>query len=81
MFFSKKSPHTPGCMAVNLVAATLLFLTSLAALIGVYVAHVQDDELTFGSMSGSLSLIALAVCLTLWLHQMKNCMMKCEICK
>ena len=82
MFFHKKAPHEPGCMVMHLVVSALLFLVSLAALVGVYKAHfLGDGSMTFGTSAGSLSLIALGVSLTLWMHQMKNCFTKCEVCK
>lgn len=81
MFFSKKAPHTPACMVVHLVVSAILFLASLAALVGMYKAHFMPEGMTFGTSAGSLSLIALGATLTLWLHQMKNCLMECEVCK
>lgn len=81
MFFHKKAPHEPACMIVHLVVSALLFLISVSALVGVYQAHFTPDGLVFGTVSGSLSLIALAICLSLWMLQMKNCFVKCEMCK
>ena len=81
MFFHKKAPHTPGCMVVHLLVALLLFLGSVASLVGVYKSHVMPEGLTFGTTSGSLALLAFAVTITLFLKQVKNCFMKCEVCK
>ncbi len=67
-------------MALHLVVAGLLLFATIAAFVGVYKAHVYDDGLAFGTTAGSLSLLAFAVCLVLWMHQMKACATKCEVC-
>lgn len=84
MFFSsrKKNPHDTCCMTCHIVVAFFLFLTSVSALVGVVMAHYNADAgvLVFGSMTGSLSLLAFAVSLSLWMHAMKNCMSACDAC-
>lgn len=67
-------------MVLHLVLAAFLTLAALAALVGVYQAHFLDIGLTFGTTSGSLSLIAFGVTLMFWLQQVKACMVKCEFC-
>ena len=68
------------CLAFHLFVAGLLLFAAIASFIGVFKAHLQEHELVFGSMSDSLSLLAFAVTLTLWLWQMKNCASDCTIC-
>jgi hypothetical protein len=80
MFFRKKSPHCGACLVCQVVVAILLFLASVAALVGVYKSHVLSSGFAFGTTSGSLSLIAFAVSVTLWMSQMRNCVSKCEAC-
>ena len=84
MFFlsKKKNPHDTCCMACHVIVAFLLFLASVASLVGVAMAHynMRTGILAFGSMTGSLSLLALAACLTLWMYAMKKCMMGCDVC-
>ncbi|MBI1812855.1 hypothetical protein HY285_03295 [Candidatus Peregrinibacteria bacterium] len=79
-FHPKKSPHAPGCMVLHMIVAALLALSALASLVGVYKAHFLNDGLTFGTSTASLALIAFAFTVTMWLHSMKSCMGKCEIC-
>ncbi len=79
-FHKKKTPHQGACMVLHLVVAGLLLFASIAAFVGVYKAHVLDAGLVFGSSSGSLSLLAFAVCLTLWMQQMRNCATPCDVC-
>lgn len=80
MFFRKKQPHEGLCLALHLFVAGLLLFTSAAAFIGVFKAHVQPEGLEFGTTVGSLSLLALAVSLVLWLKSMKDCACGCEVC-
>ena len=81
-FSKKKNPHDACCMACHVIVAFLLFLASIASLVGVVMAHysMRSGILAFGSMTGSLSLIALAVCLAIWMHAMKKCMVGCDMC-
>ncbi len=80
MLFCKKSPHKPGCMIVHTILAVLLLLATLTSLIGVYKAHVLADGLTFGTTTGSLSLIAFAITVVVFKKVMKSCCSKCEVC-
>lgn len=80
MMFSKKSPHKPACLVTHIVVGALLFLASIAALLGVYMSHVLSTGLTFGTSSGSLSLIAFAICVMAFGKQMKACAGKCDMC-
>jgi len=53
-------------MVLDTVVSVFLFLTALAALVGVYKAHIATGGATFGSTTGSLSLIAFAISVSLW---------------
>ena len=84
MFFNnkKKLPHDTCCMACHAVVAIMLFAASLASLLGLVAAHI-DVELgmpVFGTVSGSLALLAFGVSLTLWMHAMRAWMTDCEAC-
>ncbi len=79
-FHKKKTPYQGACMVLHLVVAGLLLFASIAAFVGVYKAHVLVDGLVFGTSGGSLSLLAFAVCLSLWMYQMKCCATPCEAC-
>ncbi|OGJ56278.1 hypothetical protein A3D88_01295 [Candidatus Peribacteria bacterium RIFCSPHIGHO2_02_FULL_52_16] len=78
--FKKKSPHVGVCLALHVVLAILLFVASVAAVIGAYKAHVLSSGLVFGTTSGSMSLLALAVASHFWMKHMKCCVTKCEAC-
>jgi hypothetical protein len=82
MFFHKKSPHTPGCLAFHIVTSVLLFLATIVSLVGLIIAHFdpKSGALVFGTMSASLSLLAFVVSLSLLLQQCKNCMSSCDVC-
>ena len=91
MFFGKKkNPHDTPCMVCHLVVAVLLFLASLAALVGVIMSHYsgmllaqdngQSSMMLFGTNAGSLSLIAFSVTTAIWVQSLKACMMGCEAC-
>lgn len=72
MFRKHSDAKCPGCTVIRWVVTVILSLTSLAALIGAYKAHVLAGGATFGTTSGSLSLLALSVTLALWA--------KCAVC-
>lgn len=84
MFFSgkKKNPHEPGCFVCHVVVAIFLFLATIASLLGVLMSHynAERDMIVFGTNATSLSLIAFALCLMLWMKSMKGCMSGCEAC-
>lgn len=82
-FFSKKkNPHETACLVCHIIISVLLLLASVAALTGIVMAH-QDARglLLFGTNAGSLSLIAFALCVTLWMKSLKACMSSCEACE
>ncbi len=82
MFFHKKPPHDPGCLAFHVGASILLFIAALAALIGLVVAHYDpsDGALVFGTPASSLAIIAFVVTLSLLMKQCAMCMSKCDVC-
>jgi len=65
------------CLYVNIIISVLATLASIAALVGVYKAHVLSTGLAFGTTSGSLSLLALAITLFLLKKALDNC--SCQI--
>lgn len=78
--FKKKSAHVGACMALHAVVAVILFVAAIAAVVGVYKAHVLSSGLAFGTTSGSLSIMALSLVLTCWMKQTIACVTKCEAC-
>jgi hypothetical protein len=82
MFFSKKKNHEPGCLACHIVVSAFLFLSTVAALLGVLMSHYDPRQgmLIFGTNADSLSLVAFVLSLTLWMKSMQHCMGKCEMC-
>lgn len=63
--FGKKTKGKSGlclaCNGTNIVVGVLAVLMSVAGLIGVFKAHVLSTGFAFGTTSGSLSLLALAL--------------------
>jgi hypothetical protein len=83
MFFHKKPPHDPACLAVHVCATVLLLLTTLASLVGVVMAHYRaaDNSVVFGTMTASLALIAFAVTAHFFMKQCRNCLKECDVCE
>ena len=76
MLRSKKSSPPLSCLLCQVVLgiiAALVVLSTIAALVGVYKAHVLSSGLTFGTSSGSLSLAALAFNLFLVKKVLESC--------
>lgn len=69
----KKGSMCDFCTVTNLVISAFAVLTTLAGLIGVYKAHVLSTGIAFGTTSGSLSLLALAINLFLLKKALENC--------
>lgn len=61
----KKSGLCSFCEVWSVVLAALALVCTLAAIAGVYQAHVLSSGLTFGTSTGSLSIIALVISLFL----------------
>ena len=73
-----KNSCSTACTAINWLICLVLFLATLAALAGVYQVHFGGAGAIFGSTSGSLSLIALGINLSLWAKWMCRCLCTCE---
>ncbi len=84
MFFfgAKKPPHQSGCLAWHIVTAFLLLLATLASFIGMVMAHYDSlrGMLVFGTPAASLSLMAFAFTLSLFMYQCKTCFAACDVC-
>ena len=52
-----------GCKLFGAVVALLLTLTTIAALVGVWVTHFTESGMLFGSLNGSVALITLIISL------------------
>lgn len=78
----KKAGGCSGCSSANIVAMVVYLLTTVAAGVGVYKAHMLMAGATFGTSNGSLSLIAFAISISL-LHKAckKCCGCGCELPK
>jgi hypothetical protein len=69
------------CIVSKWAVAILLFLTSIAALIGVYNTHIVSGGVQFGSSGGSFAIIAFTVSVMAWGKKMACCMSgNCEVC-
>lgn len=82
MFFHKKVPHQPGCLAFHIGASVFLLLAAIAALVGLVVAHYDpsDGSLVFGTPASSLSIVAFSITVALLMAQCKMCMTACDVC-
>ena len=69
------------CGVTNIIVGALAVVASLAAITGVYQAHVLSTGLVFGTTSGSLSLLALAVNLFLVKKASAACGCQCTVSK
>lgn len=66
-----------ACALVCKILFFVVMLTELAALVGVYQAHFGVGGMTFGSTTGSLSIVSLAINTVVLL---KLGQMHCESC-
>jgi len=79
----KHAACSPACMGMKWVICVLLFLVSLAALVGVYETHflsLAPMRVQFGSTSGSLAVLAFSVAVTCFGKKIKSCMGSCDVC-
>lgn len=61
--------------------ALLLFIVTVASLVGIYQTHVIAGGAQFGSTSGSLAILAFVASLMSWSGQMCKCLgQDCEAC-
>lgn len=68
-----------ACTATTVVIGVVAVIASVAGLIGIYKAHVLSTGLAFGTTSGSLSLIALALNLFLVKKISECCPCQCAV--
>lgn len=69
------------CSITTIILGVVAVLATLAALIGVYKAHFLSVGLTFGTLNGSVSLIALAINVFLIKKMASCCPCQCEVPK
>lgn len=68
-----------SCNATTMVIGVIAVIASLVALIGVFKAHVLSTTFAFGTTSGSLSLMALALNLFLVKKISSCCPCQCGV--
>lgn len=68
----KVSPCGP-CGIAKWISGAFLLLAAIASVIGAYVAHFSVSGASFGTTTGSLSLIALVASLTVFVKHMQAC--------
>ena len=61
-----------GCKFLVAIVALLTTVTTIATLIGVYMTHVTIDGWKFGTMDGSLAVVAFVVSMMCWLKLVKK---------
>jgi hypothetical protein len=76
---SKKGAMCQTCTYTSVILSVIAIVASLAALIGAYKAHVLSNGLTFGTTSGSLSLLALAINIHVVQRLCKSCGCTCTM--
>jgi hypothetical protein len=72
-----------GCKAILGIVALFLTATTIAALLGVYNAHMTADGFVFGALNGSASLATFILSLVAWLKVVKKmcpCKSACGMC-
>ncbi|MFA5799705.1 MAG: hypothetical protein WC840_01965 [Candidatus Peribacteraceae bacterium] len=84
---SKKPCCSIGCLTTKWLAALLLFVVTIAALVGIFETHIVAASveptryaLQFGSTGGSLAILAFTVSLLAWMKHMVAIMKRCEVC-
>jgi hypothetical protein len=82
----KSDSCSVGCLIIKWVLGILLFVVTVAALIGVYETHViigadpARMAIQFGSTSGSFSIIAFVLSSVALMKHMVCCMSSCQVC-
>ncbi len=81
MFWSKKKKGglCNVCSATSLITMVLAVVATLASLVGLYKAHVLSSGFTFGTSTGSLSIVALVVSLMLLKKASEACPCQCDV--
>jgi len=67
------------CEWLSVVLTALATICTLAAIVGLYKAHVMSDGLVFGTSMGSLSIVALVFSLVFLKKTCDGCMCDCTI--
>ncbi|UPA22524.1 hypothetical protein K8942_05770 [Candidatus Peribacteria bacterium] len=67
------------CSVTTIVLGIITVVAVIAALVGVYKAHFLSAGLTFGTLNGSASLIALALTASLLKKLTKACPCQCAL--
>lgn len=80
-FSKKKSGLCSFCEWLSVVLTALATIAALAAVAGLYKAHVLSSGLTFGTSTGSLSIIALVASLLFLKKACDACMCDCKVPK
>lgn len=75
----KKGALCQICSVCSIVTMVLAALLTLAAIVGVYKAHVLSSGLVFGTSTGSFSIIALVASLALLKKAGESCSCQCEL--
>jgi hypothetical protein len=75
----KNGGYCTTCTIVNMIVGVVAVLISIAALVGVWKSHVLSSGMTFGTTSGSLSIMALAISLFLVKKAMSGCWCQCDV--
>ena len=66
-----------GCKAVKIIVTLLLTATTLATLLGVWKTHSTPSGWMFGTMEGSLAILAFVLSVTIWVKMVK-CLCPCS---
>ena len=61
-----------GCKAMCAIVTLLTTITTIAALIGVYQTHITPEGWMFGSLNGSVAIIAFLASVMCWLKLVKK---------
>jgi hypothetical protein len=83
----KADTCSTGCLITKWALCILLFLVSVAALIGVYETHIITGTdpvrfaVQFGSSGGSLAILAFTVASVSFMKQILCCLGPCEVCE
>ena len=82
LYGKKKIPHDSGCFVCHVFVACFLLLIAAASFSDALMSHYdfKHSMFVFGSNAGALSLLSLAVSVSLWMLQMKACMSDCNAC-
>lgn len=77
----KKSGMCLLCEWMSIILTALAAISSLAALAGLYKAHVMSSGIVFGTSGASLSIIALILSLMFLKKNCDECMCECKVPK